>query len=458
MTKRLTKEEFVERANAVHNSKYDYSKSGFNNTHEKTVIICPSHGEFMQTPKDHMNGQGCPACGRIKIGEKKRSNAKDFEQKARKIHGDKYDYSQVVYKRALEPVTIICKKHGPFQVTPNAHLSSKQGCPKCLSERMSEFFRYTKEDIIEKGNAAHGGKYDYSHVNYVDSTTKVEIICPIHGSFWQRPSNHIAGHGCPYCTGNKNYTTEEWVEIANKAHHGKYDYSEVNYVNNHTLVNILCTKHGMFQQMPQSHLMGCGCPTCGQDTKIEKMTSNKKEFVEKAIKVHGDKYDYSKVDYVKSNKKVEIICKKHGSFWMTPSNHVMGQNCPQCTQTNIENEIDALLTENEIKYQGQWHYDEMNRRKRNDFYIPSCRIVIECQGGQHFKPIEYFGGEEGFKERLSSDIDKYNFCQRNGITMLYYIKEKDCPDDIFYNPSYQGIYKKENVFFSKEELLKRIRG
>ena len=122
--------------------------------------------------------------------------------------------------------------------------------------------KYTKEQFIEKAKEVHNNKYDYSKVEYINNSTKVCIICPEHGEFWQRPADHLKGHGCSACVNNKNLTTEEFIKRSNIIHNNKYDYSETNYINNSTLVKIICPEHGLFEQKPIYHLDGHGCPHC----------------------------------------------------------------------------------------------------------------------------------------------------------------------------------------------------
>jgi superfamily II DNA or RNA helicase len=180
----------------------------------------------------------------------------DFIRSARKVHGDKYDYSKVVYKNNKTDVCIICPIHGEFYQTPNSHLKGR-GCPICGGTKKS-----TKEDFIIKAKQVHGDKYDYSKVVYVNNQIKVCIICPIHGEFYQTPKTHLSGSGCPKCSGNKKYTKEDFVQESSKVHGYKYDYSKVEYKNNKTDVCIICPIHGEFYQAPKNHLSGQGCPIC----------------------------------------------------------------------------------------------------------------------------------------------------------------------------------------------------
>ncbi len=138
--------------------------------------------------------------------ERKQRPVRDTESfiiQARKIHGDTYDYSKVVYKSSLEKVCIICSEHGEFWQTPNNHLRGR-GCAKCKG-----LYRYTKDDFIKKSNEVHHGVYDYSKVEYKNTQAKVCIICPKHGEFWQKPTRHMAGRGCPHeeCVNEKREAT-----------------------------------------------------------------------------------------------------------------------------------------------------------------------------------------------------------------------------------------------------------
>lgn len=186
-----------------------------------------------------------------------------------------------------------------------------------------------KEKFIKKSEIVHNGKYDYSKVEYVNSMTKVCIICPEHGEFWQTHQAHARGNSCPKCANRKRGDTfrsngDIFIERAAKIHNGKYIYDKDSYVNAMTKVPILCLKHGTFWMIPMNHLMGQGCPKCsGRGLTTDEIILSFKEK-------HGEKYDYSKVVYKKMHEKVCIICPEHGEFWQTPSKHLLGQGCPKC--------------------------------------------------------------------------------------------------------------------------------
>lgn len=276
---------------------------------------------------------------------------------------------------------------------------------------------YTVEQFIEKARQIHGDKYDYSKVEYINCKTKVCIICPIHGEFWQKPYAHLYGQDCPKCSHRScRYTNEEWIEKAKQIHGDKYDYSKVNYLDAKTKVCIICRKHGEFWQYPNVHLKGCGCVKCFAEFNKDNVDT----FIFKANKIHKYKYDYSKVKYVNSQTKVCIICHKHGEFWQRPCDHLnQKQGCPLCNLSHLENEIHDFLTENGIDFIAQYHCEWLKKLSL-DFYIPSKNVAIECQGRQHFECEDYFGKREGFEKTWERDIRKQNLCKENNVKLLYY--------------------------------------
>jgi len=195
----------------------------------------------------------------------------------------------------------------------------------------------------------------------------------------------------------KRLTTEEFIKKAKEIHGDRYDYSKVNYITAKTKVCIICPKHGEFWMEPVNHLSGQNCPKCVGGVRL-----TKEEFITKANEVHNNKYDYSKVDYVNSQTKVCIICPEHGEFWQTPEKHI-------------------------IRMHG--HY------LRLDFYLPKYNLAIECQGRQHFEPVNKFGGEERFLENIERDKRKFNLCKIHNIDVLYFTetKRKEYPYPVITN-------------------------
>lgn len=194
-------EEFIEKARKVHGDKYDYSKIQYINSKQKVCIICPKHGEFWQTPNNHLTGYGCSKCGREVAYSKTRLTTKEAIKKFIKIHGNYYDYSKVQYINEKTPITIICPKHGEFQQTPDSHIHQKAGCPECARIKSKHKQLKTNEQFIQDARRVHGDIYDYSQVNYQGANIPIVIICKEHGKFYQTPHQHLASKaGCPYCS------------------------------------------------------------------------------------------------------------------------------------------------------------------------------------------------------------------------------------------------------------------
>jgi len=248
--KKLTTQEFIDKANKVHNNKYDYSKTNYFGSKVKVIIICKQHGEFLQTPNNHLK-YGCYICGQ------KQLTTKQFIKKVTGIHGNRYDYSKTIYLNSRTKISIMCKRHGKFLQSPHKHLMGS-GCPKCsIKEKKLSFASF-----IKKATKLHNNRYDYSKVNYINNKTKVIIICLKHGKFSQSPHSHLSGSGCIECAGLKKSTTYKFIKNSNRIHNNKYDYSKVKYKNNYTKVTIICLQHGKFLQSPDKHLSGQGCPKC----------------------------------------------------------------------------------------------------------------------------------------------------------------------------------------------------
>ena len=289
--------------------------------------------------------------------------------------------------------------------------------------------RKTKEEFILDAKEKHGNKYDYSLMDYPkNNKTKIIIKCNICGkTFQQTPHDHLSGYGCPYCAKNKRLTTEEFINRARDVHKNKYDYSASVYKNRETKSKIICKKHGEFLQTPHNHLNGQGCPRCKAENISKRCRWTTKKFIEKAKAVHGDKYDYSKTEYVDTKTKVCIICPKHGEFWQTPHVHITGHGCPYCRQSIIEEGMANFLDKNNVEYYRQKTFEWLFNKKslKLDFYIPKYNAAIECHGIQHFEPCDFSNGgglnaEEEFLKTVERDEVKNKICDENGIKLFYF--------------------------------------
>lgn len=457
----MTYKDFIEKAILKHGEKYSYPAFEFKNSKEKITIICPEHGEFKQNLYAHLKGQGCPLCSCKRHGY----NTEKFIAEAKEKFGDKFDYSKTEYVNKRTKVCITCKDiisednpNGEFWQLPFHHLNSVTGMP---SNRVSgrEYPKLTDEDkiksatnkfIIKAKNIFHN-KIDFSKTIYTGSMQKSIFICPEHGEFSAVPGSILSGHGCPKCGKTGKLSVDEFKEKAMKIHGDKFDYRKVNFNNSNDNVVIICPEHGDFSQNVTHHLQGHGCPKCAKNKPL-----TTEEFIVRSKKVHDDKYDYSKTEYRRTNDKVCIICPEHGEFWQTPNSHLNGQGCPLCHESKLEKNIEQMLTMHNIKFERQKRINSIKNERvlPFDYYLPVYNILIECQGKQHFSEITFFKGK--LEERIRLDILKYDGAIKHGFRILYYTDIKNVRNLIVKNEKLKQLYD-VNLYTSQKELLKQIK-
>ena len=296
MSRRQTTAEFISKAKAIHGKKYNYSKVEYVNSKTKILITCSKHGDFLQSPDKHLMGNGCIRCGYEKVWNK--DDSESFINKAKKIHGDKFDYSRVNYVNSKTKVAIICLKHGEFSQEPSSHLMGA-GCKKCATEITSN--KLDTDKFINRSIKIFGNKFDYSKTNYKDIKSDITLICSEHGEFKTNAENHLISSysgGCKKCRYEKvskslRLDIEEFLTKAYEVWGDEYDYSEVEYINAHKKVSILCAKHGSFLQTPSSHLSGNGCPKCYFKTegRIAEYLNNK-SILHREYRIKDKRYDF----------------------------------------------------------------------------------------------------------------------------------------------------------------------
>lgn len=192
--KKLTTQEWIAKAIAVHGDTYDYSKVVYINSITKVTIGCKIHGYFQTLPAQHLLKTGCKQCN---INSRFDTEA-TFLSKAKKVHGDRYDYSETIYTTAKSDIIIICKEHGKF-IQKAIHHTQGKNCPKCANILKGKANLKTTETFVAEATKLHNSLYSYSNTKYTGSNNNVEIVCSIHGSFFQIPHGHLKGQGCPYC-------------------------------------------------------------------------------------------------------------------------------------------------------------------------------------------------------------------------------------------------------------------
>jgi len=318
---------------------------------------------------------------------------KQFITEAQIKHTNKYEYPDP-YINSATKIRIICKKHGEFWQTPNKHLSGC-GCNKCGGSK-----KLSTKEFIQKATLIHGKQYDYSKTVYINSNTKLRIICKKHGEFWQIPYNHLLNNNCPKCSGVYKPTTKEFIQKARLRHNNKYEYPD-KYVNATTKIRIICKEHGEFLQTPNSHLNKQGCPLCSRQHLKNNILFNSKHFIHRAKLIHGNKYEY-KEKYTGIKNKLKIICKKHGEFLQTPDSHINGKaNCPKCSK-NTYSQSSIFWLETIMKKKGIFIQHAENKGEYNipttnykaDGYCEANNTVYEFYGDCWHGNLEIYNEDE----------------------------------------------------------------
>lgn len=371
----------------------------------------------------------------IKLNKARALTKEEFISKARRVHGDKYDYSEVEYVNNRIKVKIWCKSCQEFfYQDPSSHLYGR-GCPKCAQFSRENKNRKTTEEFIEEAQAIHGDKYDYSKIDYINYDTPLKIICNECGSeFLQAPSVHLAGSGCPNCARklrgeHESVSNDEFLKRAKQKHGDRFEYLD-KYYRSESLIRIRCKEHDrIFTQTPIGHLNSqlC-CPDCRLESYREAKCISKNEFILKAIEAHGiGEYDYSEIDYVDYETPIKIfdpLLKEY--FWQKPHNHCEGHGNPHRVGSKGERLVSRWLKENNIEENRSEKYIKDIKRTVSgviiDFVIEYNNSVvwIEYNGIQHYRAdINFYGrSKEEFEIQLNRDRQIREYCSKNNIKLI----------------------------------------
>ena len=452
MASEIMKKEFIQKATKKHGDKYNYSKVEYINAKTKVTIICNKHKEFKLTPNKHLSrGDGCKKCGREKSSEKQRMTKEEFIEKSKLIHINEngnpiYDYEKVEYINCKTKVTIICNKpkHGEFQQIPSNHLTG-YGCIKCRNANSGNSQRLTTKEFIEKSKLIHINEngipiYGYEKVDYINSHTDVIIYCKTHGDFYQRPNNHLNGATCLDCSNEKSseiqrMTTEEFIKKAEELHgYDKYNYSQTIYgINGNESVNIICNQHGPFEQTPSNHLVGKGCIKCGNEKSSERQRMSLEDCINKFKHFHGEKYDYSMVDYVNYQTNIKIKCIDHDIlFYQTPSNHFRSTGCMKCHKHGYSNKavlwlnfISKMYNINIQHAENDKEYTILNTKMRADGYCKENNTIYEFHGDFWHGNINKYASSDiniitkkSFGELYNKTLERENKIKELGYNLI----------------------------------------
>lgn len=355
----------------------------------------------------------------------KNLTTEEFIERAIKIHGDLYEYFPSKYKGSHKIIKISCKKHGIFEQIPNSHLSGK-GCRDCAIEKRNKNLMYDTEIFIAKAQKVHNNKYSYPNSIYLGSSFDIEINCPSHGSFWQKAGNHLFGQKCGDCSKNKKSNTQKFIQKAIRVHGDLYLYFKIKYDGSKKDVEIVCQKHDSFWQRPNNHLNGAGCPDCKKEKMNLILKNDIQYFIERASIIHNNKYSYLLMEYKNNKFKIDIICLEHNIFKQTPSSHLNGRGCPNCSNKISKPEIQWLDSLNILSEFRQFKIKINGKLYKVDGYEPETNTILEFLGNiWHGNPKIYDPNginpisKKSFGELYTKTMERINLFKENGYNVFY---------------------------------------
>ena len=446
---KLTNEEVIIRLKRIFKEEeYSYDLVKYKGYKKNIKIFCKKkyHGVFERRPETLFKKRGCFRC--IKDLDKLK-----FISKVSKIHKNKYDYSLVNYVNYHQKITVICNvnEHGNFKVTPDNHHHRKSGCSICGRLRSSLERRKSQKIFLNQLKKIYKNKYSFKKINYQGAKIPVIIICKNHGEQQITPDSILQGSGPCFDCGliarglKRRSTTVFFVKAARKIHGDKYDYSKTKYTKAKIPIIIICKKHKEFEQLPTTHLTGAGCNDCGNEIIGKKLRNS----IKKVIRILEEKrgkgnFDYSLIHKTYKNNRsiLSIRCNKHNkTFYQNADDHAQSGGCENCKYKSIGEElVMTILSEKNIEYIHNWgkHDCKLNKgRAKFDFYLPHQNLIIEYDGEQHFKPVQYGSmtkkqAIKEFKNRKKFDKIKNKWTKKKKINFLR-IKYNENPKPKIFN-------------------------
>lgn len=390
-----TKEEFIQKARTAHAGKYSYANVDYVSSKEKVKITCVKHGDFLQEPRLHLSGKGCPECGKTRQGSHQRFNAEEWIRKARSRYSKKYTYGK--YTGIESTVQVKCPIHQFFTVSPSKHLQGKE-CPECEKEFAEERRRERakqreKEREFKLAEERKEREADRERRRKVAKKREVlnrEGLKKKRAEATQKRKEE------------RLFTTKRKVlERAYEVHGETYVYDLTNYTNTHDIVSIKCAEHGWFEQSMSAHLnQRQGCPKCAKYRTAVKLTKSTKHFISKSILKYGDTYSYKKAVYSGKNNEIVVTCKKHGDFKVLAANHMHYKTnyggCPECRPARNRSILEQKIFE-WMKKLDVGHIEQNNRNVMSPYEIDilcwSKKVGVEINGmywhGEHNKEPKY---------------------------------------------------------------------
>lgn len=408
---RITQEDFIQRAEGLHPT-YDFSKFQYLGNAVKSTVICPAHGEFDMNPNALSNRQGCPKCAVERRTASRTWTFDMFLEKARKAHGDAYEYDSSEWSGMARKIRIRCPKHDlEFSQRADVHVNRRSGCPKCASSRTAAALKDSQEGFISKCVSVHGETYDLSRVLYKSSVEKIEVLCRTHGAFYPQARNFINRRsGCPKCAADK---ASERSRLPPEK-----------YLRSFREVHGDKYKYAEIFYIKQKAVVRAECPEHGEFVqhvsdhlsghgckRCSGEVWDTETFIASARKVHGDRYDYSGSVYTRATDKVIIRCAEHGDFEQGATYHVNnGHGCPRCGKI-ISSKAQTEISNLLSPHTRVVDNYVMPSGKHIDIYMPDLNLGVEYHG--------LIWHSERFKPNNMRDFAKHKEAAALGIRLIH---------------------------------------
>lgn len=412
--KKLSQAEFLSKVMGRLKGALDLSKFEYVNNSTKSTAICPRHGEFLIKPNSLMNGVGCKQCSTKIRGEKRRVTYEEFIARAGLKHNSKYIYSPEGYETSTSKIAIVCPEHGKFYQVAHAHMSGN-GCPECSKIKIGDSCRLSQDEFMARLKDQNT-PYDLSLVAYKSMGDEIVLSCPEHGQFSARAGNILYNKsGCPECGRSR-------TGVASRRSFESY-VEEARQVHGERFEYT-----GLEYRDAQAYLVIL-CKEHGQFKqqayghlkgigceKCSKPMYNLESFIKIASDVHNDLYSYSESTYTAALGKVTIICAKHGRFQQSPSSHINGQGCPACAKVGPSNAQVEILDYVKNYTDAISEYTIPNTRRRLDVFIPQLNLAIEYHG--------LIWHSSKFQIDPRSDYKKHKLAESHGIRVIHVYEDE----------------------------------
>lgn len=352
MTLKKSNKEFIADARTIHGRQYDYGITEYLKSSWPVNVLCREHGPFRILPTNHLRGQGCKVCGAAKQRATATKPFSEFVRQAREVHGSRYRYDISSYCNARTKMRILCPTHGAFSQPPEVHLRPTS-CPKCATTERARKSRFSIQDFRKHLAKKHGNRLVYRGEKWLGLHVRIRATCSIHGQFNALPTALLyQRHGCPKCAverrgRGKRLTKSEVIARLKRAFGNAYAYGDISYAGSTAPITLVCRQHGPFKKAAERLFAGHGCPRCAyaQATpkRIAALRGRMKSgheartaaFLDAARERHGNRYDYSKVEFTTQRASIVIGCPIHGDIKQVAMTHLRA-GCRACADADLK--------------------------------------------------------------------------------------------------------------------------